>query len=182
MPLAPIKQSYRVAKPMKMLGALVFWRVEDAGVLPLKRIWRDCQAGYVRNLFNQSPPVYDTLDFIPRGTGQVFHDFRVGITNLTIVVSGNITQMAAGDSITVLIYPRGLPDQVAYSETINAVGEFQVVWTPPRRHEWIVRIRANFSQSVTPIRITGFKVERATGVGAGGGTTPSGEPAFVFVG
>jgi len=94
MPLAPIKQSYKVVKPMKMLGALVFWRVEDAGVLPLKRIWRDCQAGYVRNLFNQSPPVYDTLDFIPRGTGQVFHDFRVGITNLTIVVSGNITQMA----------------------------------------------------------------------------------------
>jgi hypothetical protein len=144
-------------------------RVEDAGVLPLERIWADREGGYVANRFYASPPAYDTIDFVPRRSGRLFYDFQCGLTNLAIVVKGNITQMAAGDSITVQFYPRGLPDQVAFSQDISSTGEFQVIWTPPRRGEWIVRVAANFNQTSLPITITNFKIERATGVGTGGG-------------
>lgn len=144
-------------------------RVEDAGVLPLGRIWSDCEGGYAANRFYVSPPAYDTLDFVPRRSGRVFCDFQCGLTNLAIVVRGNITRMAAGDSITVQFYPRGLPDQIAFSQNISSTGEFQVIWTPPRRGEWIVRVAANLNQTELPITITNFRVERATGVGTGGG-------------
>jgi hypothetical protein len=144
-------------------------RIEDAGVLPLGRIWADCDGGYVANRFYVSPPAYNTLDFVPRRIGRVFCDFQCGLTNLAIVVKGNITQMAAGDSITVQFYPRGLPNQVAFSQDISSTGEFQVIWTPSRRGEWIVKVAANFNQTSSPITITNFKIERATGVGTGGG-------------
>jgi hypothetical protein len=144
-------------------------RVEDAGVLLLERIWADCEGGYVANRFYVSPPAYDTIDFVPRRIGRVFYDFQCGLTNLAIVVKGNITQMAAGDSITVKFYPRGLPDQVAFSQDISSTGEFQVIWTPPRRGEWVVKVAANFNQTSVPITITNFEIERATGVGTGGG-------------
>jgi hypothetical protein len=144
-------------------------RVEDSGVLPLGRIWSDCEGGYVANRFYVSPPAYDTLDFVPRRSGRLFYDFQCGLTNLAIVVKGNITQMAAGNSITVQFYPRGLPDQIASSQDISSTGEFQVIWTPPRRGEWIVRVAANFNQTASPITITNFRVERATGIGTGGG-------------
>jgi hypothetical protein len=145
-------------------------RVEDAGVLPLGRIWADFEAGYVANRFYASPPAYDILDFVPRRSGRVFYDFQCGLTNLAIVVRGNITQMASGDSITVRFYPRGLPDRIAFSQDISSTGEFQVIWTPPRRGEWVVRVAANFNQTALPITITHFRVERATGVGTGGGS------------
>jgi len=181
MPLAPIKLGLRVTKKMEMRGAIVFWRVEDVSDVVIPRIWRDFPAGFVRNRWHLNPPVLDTLDFVPRTTGQIFYDFRIGITNLAIVVSGNITQMATGDSVTVSIYPRALPNNVIFSQNITTTGEFSVSWTPPKRFEWVVRVRANFNQSQTPIVITSFKIKRGIVEVSGGTPTPV-EVSHVFVG
>jgi hypothetical protein len=92
--------------------------------------------------------------------------------------------LGSGESVKVQIFSSDkeplLGDTPDFEQTYTAVGDISVNWTPPDARTWVVRVLAYPQQTTNPITIQNLQV--AGGGEDGGGATPAGEPAFVFVG
>ncbi|MFA0781641.1 hypothetical protein, partial [Fervidibacter sacchari] len=143
--------------------------------------------GFVKNRWDDATPDYATFDFFLQQSdfaGQpIWLEYQV-FTSDPIRVTGTITQLGLGESVKVQIFSADkeplygdIPD---YEQTYTTTGDISVNWTPPDARTWIVRVLAYPQQTTNPITISNLQV--AGGGEGGGGATPAGEPAFVFVG
>jgi G8 domain. len=143
--------------------------------------------GFVKNRWDAATPDYATFDFFLQQSsfaGQpIWLEYQV-FTSDPIRVAGTISQLGTGESVKVQIFSAYKEplygDTPDFEQTYTTTGDISVNWTPPDARTWVVRVLAYPQQTTNPITIQNLQV--AGGGEDGGGATPAGEPAFVFVG